>query len=199
MNTYEDYLNEIRKNYAENPLKKDLYEENDDMDWDGIDPLVKLEETDTGLLYQKGTIHYGCLVQANDKLFKASPLTTAPADIVYSTDEQIDRNPELLAKIAHRIFSYKGLDSKQVPEEFRKIAALITDEMERFFELPVPECATGGIPVYITTVMVRARQLPKWKLEGKILPVIAAPGTTKLVRILPKKYWSKQFIADTWH
>lgn len=185
---YKELL-QMRKNYKSNPL--------DDIrlsrpEWlDSEDPMSEIYEN-KALLLQKGEIIYAHIVQANTILFKVFPLLDCPAQILYSMNPYFVENPESFYDIAHKIYNYKGQKSDSVPDEWKEVARVITDECDRTdftFSLNVDE---KSVEYHLIPTMIYRKLLPKRRLCGNLLPVLAMPES-KQVLILPKQYWTKKF------
>ena len=77
---------------------------------------------------------------------------------------------------------------------WREAARIITDELDRTtmkFTVPGPE---GPIEVFGVSVMVFREYLPEKTIIGRTIPILALPDQCESVLVLPKKYWSKEFI-----
>lgn len=143
-------------------------------------------------LLQEGRVVYAYVIQANTMLFHAFPPVDCPASIVYSTDGFVQENPGLLKAIAEKIYSYKGVDPEKVPEEWQEFARITTDEND-YADFRFTICLEGrNIDIHFLPIMVHRKLLPKKKLCGSLLPVIA-DYECRSVLILPKKYWTKDF------
>lgn len=186
---YLEELFQMREKYNNNPL--------DDMklscpQWiDSKNPMSEIYSKKRKLL-QQGEIVYAHLVQANDLLFKRFPPIDCPAQIVYSTDPYFSENPEILYDIAWKIYSYKGQPIETVPEEWKEVVRVITDEHDSS-DFTFSVCSDSQSFVYrMIPTMIHRKLLPKGKLCGNILPVLAVPDC-KQVMLLPKQYWTRVF------
>lgn len=188
MNFYEELL-QMREKYRSNPL--DDIKLNRPQWLDATDPMSEIYENKS-LLLQKGEIIYARIVQANSILFRSFPPFDCPAHIVYSTAPHTMDQPDLLEKIAWGIYSYKGQDIDSVPDEWKDLARVITDEYDRSdfsFSLNVND---KSAEYRMIPTMIYRKLLPKRKLCGSLLPVLAMPES-KQVLIVPKQYWTKAF------
>lgn len=185
---YKELL-QMRENYKSNPL--------DDIRlsrpvWlNSEDPMSEIYEN-KALLLQKGEIIYAHIVQANTILFKMFPPFDCPAQIVYSAEPYFMEQPDVLQDVAWGIYSYKGQDTDSVPNEWKEVARVITDEYDRSdftFSLKLKE---KSVEYHMIPTMIYRKLLPKRKLCGNLLPVLAIPES-KQVLILPKEYWTKKF------
>lgn len=143
-------------------------------------------------LLQEGRVVYGYVIQANAMLFHALPRIDCPASIVYSTDPCVLENPEILKVVARKIYSYKNADPEQIPEEWRELARITTDEND-YADFRFGILFEGrNIEIHFLPVMVYRKLLPKKKLCGSLLPVLTE-YECRSVLILPKRYWSRDF------
>lgn len=143
-------------------------------------------------LVQSGRVVYAYVIQANTMLFHALPPIDCPASIVYSTDPYVLENPEILKLVAEKIYGYKNVDPEQVPEEWRELARITTDESD-YADFRFSICFEGRyMDIHFLPVMVYRKLLPKKKLCGSLIPVLTE-YECRSVLILPKRYWSKGF------
>ncbi len=188
-NFYREELLQMRKNYKTNPL--------DDIklsrpNWlNSEDPISEIYEKKSALL-QQGEIIYANIVQANTILFRTFPPLNCPAQILYSVDSYFVENPKSLYDIACGIYSFKGQEPESVPNDWKEVARVITDEYDRTdftFSLRLDE---KSVEYHMIPTMIYRKLLPKGKLCGNLLPVLTIPES-KQVLILPKQYWTKNF------
>ncbi|MDE5569897.1 MAG: hypothetical protein K2J47_05330 [Ruminococcus sp.] len=174
------------------------------------DPLGDIYQSADKLI-NEGEVYYGVIVQANELLFhKYNPFNVnyscdCPMNIIYSKDNFFNVYPELLHEAASYIYSFKNTEN--APPEIKRIVDSVTDEYERLFNVPVyvkdipaimeiaPEVCNAT--VYFTTVMVFRQHLPRKYLKGWFLPIIACDDCCS-VMVLPKKYWTENFIRYLW-
>lgn len=157
---------------------------------DGLYAVFSEKET----LLSSGQIYFAQVVQANEFLFDRTKKEDCPALFLYTTDPSANADPTMLKMLAHKLFGYKNMDPEEVPEEWREAARIITDEMDRStmkFTVPGPD---GPIEVLGVAVMVFREYLPEKTIIGRTIPILAIPDSCESVLILPKKYWSKDFI-----
>lgn len=189
-NFYIDELYKMRNNYKNNPLKDIKLNK---PEWlDSQDPMYEIY-LKKSMLLQQGEIVYANTVQANTILFKRFPAYDCPANIVYSMDPYFSEHPELLQQLASEIFQYKGQDLDTVPDEWREVARVITDEYDRSDFCFSIKLDGQRLNCRMIPTMIYRKLLPKGKLCGRILPVLALPEC-KQVLILPKQYWTKKFV-----
>lgn len=185
---YKELL-QMRDNYKNNPLDNIKLSR---PSWlDSSDPMSEIYSKKS-ILLQQGEVVYANIVQANTILFKSFPPLDYPAHIVYSTEPYFTERADVLQGIASWIYKYKGQAMNTVPDEWKEVAKVITDEYDRSnftFSLNV-----DGQPVECNLIptMIYRKLLPKGKLCGNLLPVLTTPNCKQVI-ILPKKYWTKEF------
>ena len=132
-----------------------------------------------------GKIRYGCLVEANDKLFRPvrNETEVVPAVFVYSTDWYFDENPEELRDIANTVYNDREHN-------------FLKNEKKYFFNVRLPEEICDGKSVYATVVAVYRRHVPLGTFSGgDIVPLIADPDRNDEAFIIDAKYWNEEFIV----
>ena len=158
------------------------------------DPMSYIFKEKKDLL-KNGTVCYAHIVQANTILFDWLPHTDHPAHIVYSTDPYIEENSDILEEAAHAIYQYKDVPLDVVPEEWRELARVVTDERDRSGFTLSTERNAHTVKIHFLPTMIFRKLLPRRKLCGSFLPIITAPDCDS-VMILPKRYWTKEFRAS---
>ena len=188
-NFLREELFQMRENYKKNPINDIKLSR---PTWlNSKDPMSELY-LKKSILLQQGEIVFANIVQANTILFKKFPPHDCPAHIVYSKNPYFSENPKVLYDVAWGIYSYKGEDLDTVPDEWKEVARVVTDEYDRS-DFTFSLILDNKLFVYhMIPTMICRKLLPKGKLCGNILPVLTAPEC-KQVLILPKQYWTKKF------
>ncbi|MDE7400219.1 MAG: hypothetical protein K2N06_11930 [Oscillospiraceae bacterium] len=173
-------------------------------------PAVPWLKSDDGLsrlyeefprLMERGEVYYASLVQANSCLFKPAngDYTPSVASIIYNhkRPRETVENPMILRIFSHYLYGYKGKKPEEIPEWIQPAVSAITDELDRS-RVVIKAGAEDDFAMNITlqSVLVFRDHLPKTKLDGGILPIIAAPKECESVMILPQSFWSSEFIRD---
>ena len=140
------------------------------------------------LLLLTGEVVWGALVQANNLLFKPGP-HDHPALAIYAADRSFDDRPETLQAIARRLFRLKNTTPEDPAE--RRLADMITDEMERGLGWMVPKSLTGGEEVLSTTFMVFRSHLPGRRLQSGWFPLLIHHDAPWIM-IVPGVYWPRR-------
>ncbi len=145
--------------------------------------------TDQKLLFKKGKIMLGRIVQANSMLFKPGKYD-CPAAMIFTEDTFFEENPQKLGEIASNLFEIKGKATED--EELQKFSDILADEMVPVFNIDVPDKITYGKKVYFTTFMVIRKHLPVGYISNNTFPILACPEETEATIILPSKYWAPE-------
>lgn len=196
-NTFQNHLEVMRLNYHEDPvvsktLPKPLWirlHKND---------ALNVIYQDKDIIFQNGEVYYAYLVQANEMLFEKGSKLNLPANILYSTHPIAEKYPEFLMSIGMDLFSYKNKPDHEIPEHFREMARIITDELDRsgvdftisFPDPDTPDKMIEDVDVHFRSVIVFYKDIPEQVLQGNLLPVLASPERSDAVLILPKEYWT---------
>lgn len=157
------------------------------------DPMASIFKDKSNLL-QYGNIYYACILQANEILFKRTPKIDCPAQIVYSMDPYVSENPSILYEIAGELYRYKYKPLQDVPYQWREMVRVIADEVDRSDFTFSVEHNGKSVEIKLMPTIIFRKLLPKRKLCGRLLPIIAMPDC-KSVMVLPKRFWTKIFRA----
>lgn len=137
------------------------------------------------LLCQEGQIVWGGLVQANSLLFRPGE-SDCPANLVYSPEPYFDARPQELRQIGRKLFQLKNTQPRDAEE--RRIAAIITDELDRsMMGWKLPASITGH-NVLTSTFLVFRKHIPNGVLAGGCFPILMHPQTSA-VMIVPFEFW----------
>ncbi len=187
-----NYMKEIekmRKKYARNPvvelgIAKPEWLNNE------ADLLNEIYD-DTSVFLRNSKINYGCIIQANTILFDKKDKRDCPATFITTDSDYINSSPEILQSVANEIYQYKNTDIDLVPERLRRIVEYIQDEYERGRFSNQIEFEDGNIAnLYVITMMVMRKHIPKGYLTKNIYPLITNFENSNTAMILPKKYWT---------
>jgi hypothetical protein len=143
------------------------------------------------LLLLEGEVVWGALVQANNKLFRPGP-DDHPALAIYATDRSFDEGSTDLQAIAHQLFRLKNTTPDDPAE--RRLAGLITNEMDRGMGWTVPKSLTGGREVLSSTFMVFRSHLPGRHLQSGWFPLLIHAATPAIM-IVPSLYWPRTLVT----
>lgn len=186
-----DELKEMQSRYERKPLRY-IYLKRPE--WLRASDPMSLFFSEKKALLKNGSVCYAYVVQANTILFNWLPHTDHPAHIVYSTDPYIEEHPDILEETAHAIYQYKDVPLDLVPEKWRELARVVTDERDRSgFTLSTERDGHTASIRFLPTMIFR-KLLPRRKLIGSLLPIITSPDCNS-VMVLPKRYWTKEFMS----
>ena len=176
---YRTELAAVRKNFAaDTGARKNRIAK---PEFAGTRPFCKYAVLETG------KIVYGCIVEANEKIFEPSQLIHGvyPAVVVYGTDDWFEQNPGALRTIAQELFNNRHNNFLQ-------------NEAEYFSNRRLPAQMTEGRTVYCTTVLLYRYHLPFGcvRQPHTILPVIVDPDGCTSVFVADCKYWTDGLVSD---
>lgn len=143
------------------------------------------------MLFTKGTVVWGHIIQANRLLFQPG-VSDCPGELVYSLADAERVNPDRLRHVAKQLFDLKGT----VPQdsELAPIAEYLTNERIRVFGLPVPKTLSPNLRCHISTTFFVRKHLPQRRLCNPVLPIIVNSIEPYFAMPLPARYWPQQFI-----
>ena len=166
---------------------------------DELDELACIYQ-DIHTLAKEGMICYATFVAANNILYKRFPQWDAPGYIVYSLDPFVNENPYILEEAADEIFAYV-VNYEEAPVVLRKLSEAVTDELIRALNTPFRYYSSEykqEFDLFFTSITVFRKHLPKKRITGRLMPILALPDKCKSTFILPKEYWTASFIKNFW-
>lgn len=151
------------------------------------------------MLLRDGQVYYSCVVQANRSLFEntveANSLISA-AMIIYNHNRAKTSivNPEYMIPFAHYLFMCKKKDPSEIPDWLAETVNVIRGETDRS-RIIITADGDESYPMNLTmqSVMVFRTHLPKMRLGGAVVPIVAAPEKCSSVLILPHWLWGSEF------
>lgn len=161
---------------------------------DATDDLYTLFENKNNLI-NYGNIVWGCIVQANNSLFQKGYFN-CPASVVFHPDPNAHPDLNDLSSAADKMFRLKGKSPDD--EHLRKIANMLTDELERSFGIPVPKEFCSSYQLYEASTFISRKHLPNGILNKGVFPMLISHCSPYWCIPLPSKYWSKSMI-DYWY
>lgn len=164
--------------------KKDYIKPNKiffDPEWE-LSKIYEMQEE----FFEQGEFALGCIVAANNKLFKRG-LLDSPGYIIYTFDEYYEENMEELEGFADEVYDLGG--TKQENKSLKKIAYLLEEMMENDFGIRLPLEMTGGREVFFSSIMFNRKYLPGKKLIGRCYPLHILRGRKPDAMLIPHWYW----------
>ena len=132
--------------------KKDYIKPNKiffDPEWE-LSKIYEMQEE----FFEQGEFALGCIVAANNKLFKRG-LLDLPGYIIYTFDEYYEENMEELERLADEVYDLGG--TKQKNKLLKKRAYLLEEMMENDFGIRLPLEMTGGREVFFSSIMLNRK------------------------------------------
>lgn len=186
---YIKHLNKMRNKYLFSQIiKLDIIKPKWLMNQENI--LNEIYDKPYNLL-RNPVINYGCIIQANTLLFDKNDNHDCPATFITSDSEYINKQPEILESLANDIYKYKNTELGFVPDNLKSIVRCIQDEHDFKEYVNKIEFKDGNVAnVYIISIMVIRKHLPKGYLNKRIYPLITNYKSSVTALILPCKYWT---------
>lgn len=175
--SYRDMLMAVREAYAadHDPKKNRIVKP----DGYGAKPYLNFDALNNG------KIVYGCLVMANENLYKESKHVhkSYPAVLIYSTDECFVDDPTPLVKIVKELYDNKDNNFLQ-------------NETSFYSHYELPKSITDGKNVYATSVLLYRYHLPLGFINNNmtIMPLIVGPDSCPSSFIVDAKYWPLELV-----
>lgn len=187
---FQTILNDIRNNYCSNPKKSfrlNYYP------WVMNTELHCIYE-EQSYLARNGRIVFAYLIQANSNIFKRKIFgNDAPGVLLYSIDPYYEDHPDELENLARKIYQFKGRED--APEDIRKFVQQVANEYSYELNQKLPKSITPNGEVYYTTFMIWRNHLIDKHLKVSIFPILVDPAEVNSCMIVPKEYWSKEYIS----
>jgi hypothetical protein len=193
---YQSWLHQLRQSYDPKQLTP----------WDHLTHLrihqpayARIDQLNTFFrkkkdLLKRGQIVWGQTIQANQYLYHPG-CDDAPAEVIFCPELSQTIDPDRLTPIAQKFQSLKGTQPED--PELAALAASITDEYDRHFGLPLPQCLSPDFPTETSVIYIVRKHLPNGYLSQKILPLLVYPEQPRVVMVLPCRYWPTA-MEDWW-
>ncbi len=185
---------ETRKNYASRPEDHLESDKIDPPDWCLAEPRFKELFAAQDVLFSEGNAVWGTIVQANGNLFSPGP-DDLPAVVIYSLDDKIDSNPQLIERVAHGLYALKG---RQTAPDLQAFSDKLKSERTLNWKIPIPPRISDNIQCFYTTALIVRKHLPRGYLYSNLFPFLVCPAKTNVGTILPARYWSAKFLKKFW-
>ena len=154
--------------------------------------------TEHDRLVEHGDVAVGTIYMANVSIFEPGD-NDAPAGLVYSFDQYLQRQPEILSDIGSRLYSYHA--GEQEPPKgplptnawFRSTLDAVVHGMQRPFGRLLPPLLSDDHVVYFGTTMIHRDHIPNRRWSRRPFPVLAArdPAVAATPMIVPERFWPK--------
>ncbi len=154
-------------------------------DWAVRDELYEVVRQ-REVLFNRGRIVLSARIMANRSLYSLGSNPSAMV-VIWSEDAFFEEAPEELAFLAREVASIKNTSPGGDQAE---VASLLTDEMSRPLNFPLPHSFSLGRPVFLSSLLVWREHLPFGFLTSMFLPLLVLPEETGATMILPGHFWS---------
>ena len=149
---------------------------------------------DQAKLRERGEVVWAQVLQAYNFLLAPWLKGESHAATILHAGPALD-DPSPLAEIAARIAS---LAEAPRADPDAQAAAAMMHPSRRKYGLPVPAALAGGLEVYCSDLLIFRKLLPQQPkgatLQKLILPLLVAPGETKMVLPVPSRFWPEEFV-----
>lgn len=144
-------------------------------------------------LLLRGRVVLCARIMANRTLYHITSTPSSSAMlVVWSADPFFEENADELAMVASEAGALKNT-SPDENSDLAPIAALITDEMARTQNVPLPPSLTDGREVFLSSLIAWRAHLPMGFLSGTFMPLLVLPEETPAALIVPGRFWSDDF------
>lgn len=150
-------------------------------------------------LLKEGEVYYSALIQANKSLFeqRANPDSMISAAMVifnHNRSKNSIANPEYLLPFAQYLFGCKKREDAEIQPWLADAVKVIRGETDRTrVIIKADENDDYIMNLTMQSMLVFRAHLPKLRLGGAVIPIIAAPGKCSSVMILPSRFWNEEF------
>jgi iron-sulfur cluster assembly protein len=138
----------------------------------------------------RGVVRWGAVIHANTTLFEPGN-SKSGAQVVYAHNDDVSL--DVLLSVANRCFQLKGCKPTD-PSEL-KIANMLTNELERALDWPIPSSLSHGVELWTTIVMMHREFIPGKVLVSKCFPILVDLELSLAV-FIPSYYWEPGFRRD---
>jgi hypothetical protein len=158
--------------------------------WFKSQDLIRKIYAQQDRILRDGEVRWAAVVQANELAFEPNDFTVG-AQVIYAPRGDVPLT--VLLQSARRAFALKGTSPADAAE--RKLANMLTDEMERALDWPLPATIAGDAHIVTTIVMLPRKHLPGRCLALNYMPILSHPQTLLAV-LVPQRYWPRELVAQ---
>lgn len=150
-------------------------------------------------LLKEGEVYYSALVQANKALFEQradvnSMISAAMVIYNHNRSKNSLANPEYMLPFAQYLFNCKKREDSEIQAWLAEAVNVIRGETDRSrVIIKADENEDYAMDLTMQSMLVFRAHLPKLRLGGAVIPIIAAPGKCSSVMILPSRFWNDEF------
>ncbi len=159
---------------------------------DPEDPLLRAVQG-WEVSQREGRTTWGSVLLAEKALFQGGGSDHAGM-VIWSPTGEFDRHPEKLRRIGQTIFAQR--DADDADPDLEALRAVIRDPAQRVAGFWVPSKLTGGSPVFLSSVILHRRHLPRGLLLRDLVPLRVGEEWDFPV-VVPASHWGPQ-LTDWW-
>lgn len=145
---------------------------------------------------EQAKVIWGAWVYANTNLFENNEVPVANAAFVFSFDEALGADPDALEALAKRCFEIHAQEG-QADQGVRELADRLDGwskdrapgDPHTFDRVQVPRYLAGNDDTWLTMAAISRDELPGGVLERRLLPLMARPGHSESVQVVPYTFW----------
>lgn len=136
-------------------------------DLDPEDPLLRAVHG-WEVSAREGRTTWGSVLLAEKALFQGGG-SDHSGMVIWSPTGEFDRQPERLRRIGQTLFAQR--DAEDPDPELEPLRAVLRDPAQRVAGFWVPSKLTGGSPVFLSSVLLHRRHLPRGLLLRDLVPL----------------------------
>jgi hypothetical protein len=155
--------------------------------WCGRHDLIRRIYDEYPAIIHRGEVRWAAVIHANNTLHAPGDGDSG-AQVVYAPDGASLAQVRAWASVCYAVKNTTPADPA-----VRRIADMLTDELERALDWPVPATLGGGANAITTVVMLPRKLLPLGFLTCPFFPVFADP-VTKMAVVVPSGWWPASLV-----
>ncbi|QQS06065.1 MAG: hypothetical protein IPK50_04040 [Fibrobacterota bacterium] len=159
---------------------------------DPEDPLLRAVQG-WEVSQREGRSTWGSVLLAEKALFQGGGSDHAGM-VIWSPTGEFDRHPERLRRIGQTIFAQR--DADDADPDLEALRTVIRDPAQRVAGFWVPSKLTGGSPVFLSSVLLHRRHLPRGLLLRDLVPLRVGEEWDFPV-VVPASHWGPE-LSDWW-
>ena len=173
-------------------LPETIHEPRVPEDMDPEDPLLRAVHG-WEVSQREGRTTWGAVLLAEKALFQGGA-SDHSGMVIWSPTVEFDRHPERLRRIGQRLFAQR--DAEDPDPDLEPLRAVLRDPSQRVAGFWVPPKLTGGAPVFLSSLLLHRRHLPRGLLLRDLVPLRVGEEWDFPV-IVPSSHWGRE-LSDWW-
>lgn len=162
---------------------------------EGMDPEDPLQRAVEGwdVSQREGRTTWGAVLLAEKALFQGGGSDHAGM-VIWSPTGEFDRHPEKLRRIGQALYAQR--DATEPDPDLDALRAVLRDPAQRVAGFWVPPKLTGGSPLFLSSVVLHRRHLPRGLLLRDLLPLRVGEEWDFPV-VVPSSHWGSD-LSEWW-